>query len=142
VVAAVAAAALAPRIPLAVVGVVGLVATFVALYAVNWSAAEPRSYFALHRPLFGSIGEWVRDGGPTGPAGRLPLATRPVGTHGARVVGRDGERPVVLVPQQGRDLGGYVYFDGDPDAGVRIDLGGRQERLVDGLYLGGGWWWF
>jgi hypothetical protein len=136
--ASVTAAALASRVPLAAVAAVGAVGAALALYAVNWSAIEPRSYFALHRPLFAGAGDWVRDGG----TGSLPLTSRPAGPLGGRVVGRDGERPVVLVPQQGTRDGGYVYFDGDPDAGLRIDLGGRQERLVDGLYLGGGWWWF
>jgi hypothetical protein len=144
--ASVAAAALAPRVPLAAVASVGAVAAAFAVYAANWSAVEPRSYFALHRPLFAGVGEWVRDGGldAAGTEARsLPLTARPVGAHGARVVGRDGERPAVLVAQQGSSGGrGYVYFDGDPDAGVRIALGDRQERLVDGLYLGGGWWWF
>ena len=144
--AVVAAAALAPRVPLAAVASAGAVSAVFAVYAANWSAAEPRSYFALHRPLFADVGDWVRDGGldAAGTGVRsLPLTARPVGPHGARVVGRDGERPAVLVAQQGSAGGrGYVYFDGDPDAGVRVALGDRQERLVDGLYLGGGWWWF
>ena len=144
--AGVTAAALAPRVPLAAVASAGAVGAAFAVYAANWSAVESRSYFALHRPLFADVGEWVRDGGldAAGTEARsLPLTARPVGPQGARVVGRDGERPVVLVAQQGSAGGsGYVYFDGDPDAGVRLLLGDRQERLVDGLYLGGGWWWF
>jgi hypothetical protein len=139
--ATVAATALVPRVPLAAVASSGAVVAAVAVYAANWSAVESRSYFALHRPLFAAVGEWVRDGGPAGTASRtVPFALSPVARNGARVVGRDGERPIVLLPQ--RQTGGYVYFDGDPGADVRIDLGDRQERLVDGLYLGGGWWWF
>jgi hypothetical protein len=141
--AAVVATALAPRVPLTVVASAGAVVAAVAVYAVNWSAVESRTYFALHRPLFAGVGEWVGEGGldGAGTASRtLPVTLRPVGHNGARVVGRDGERPIVLLPQ--RPAEGYVYFDGDPDAGVLVDLGGRQERLVDGLYLGNGWWWF
>jgi hypothetical protein len=143
VVATVAAAALAPRLPLAAVAAAGAVLAAVAVYAANWAAVEPRSYFALHRPLFAGVAGWVRDGAPHAAGEKVPLASRPVAPDGARIVGRDGERPIVALAQQGEPDGGYVYFAGDPDAGVRIDLGGgRQERLVDGLYLGGGWWWF
>jgi hypothetical protein len=143
VVATVAATALAPRLPLAAVAAAGAVLAAVAVYAVNWAAIEPRSYFALHRPLFAGVAGWVRDGAPQEPGAQVPLRSRPVAPDGARIVGRDGERPAVLLPQQGSPDGGYVFFDGDPDATVRVDLGGgRQERLVDGLYLGSGWWWF
>jgi hypothetical protein len=141
--ATVVATALAPRVPLAVVASSGAVVAAVAVYAANWSAVESRSYFALHRPLFAGVGGWVRDGGvaDAGTASRtVPFPLSPVARNGARVVGRDGERLIVLLPQE--RSGGYVYFDGDPGADVRIDLGDRQERLVDGLYLGGGWWWF
>jgi len=141
VLATVAAAALAPRVPLAAVAASGALLAAFAVYAVNWSAVEPRSYFALHRPLFAGVSGWVRDD-QVGTERKIPLHSRPVAPTGARIVGRDGERPIVLLSQQGSPDGGYVYFDGDPDAGVRIVLGDRQERLVDGLYLGGGWWWF
>jgi hypothetical protein len=125
---------------------VGALATALAGYAANWSAFEPRTNFAFHRPAFAHASSQVRAGDvkPDQPAPQsLSWLVSPIAPAGAVVVGRDGDRPVVLLPQRVTGTGafGYVYFDGQPDADLTVEADGRRERLIDGLYLGSGWWW-
>lgn len=39
------------------------------------------------------------------------------------------------------DAGGYVFFDGEPSPGLEVDLFGLRARVVEGINLGGGWWY-
>jgi hypothetical protein len=39
------------------------------------------------------------------------------------------------------DAVGYVYFDGEPDTDLLIDLFGYPVYLADGQSLGDGWWY-
>lgn len=148
VVALVVGAALSRLLPVPAMVAVGAVGALVAAYPANWAGLEPRSYFAAHRVAFGQVGGWVDGGGLTtadadGPGASVPLPWRPLAAGPARVVGRAGDLPAVLLTQAGTggDASGYVYLQGDPPPGLVLDLDGRRVPIFDGLYLGDGWWW-
>lgn len=132
---------LARRWPLVVPVLAGVVVALIAGYLANWSAVEPRSYFATHRPLFLELAEEIDAAGTDG-AVPVPPLSRPIAPQALRVVGSVSDFPAVLVAQPGaRDAAGYVYLAADPPPDFTVDLGGRQVSLFEGLYLGDGWWW-
>src|SRR5918995_6652606 len=119
-------------------------------YFTNWSVLEPRSYYQFHRWGFGQVAELVEEG-ELGAVGdeyygqRLPRYLADLSTNGrAATVARQDGKPVVFLAQfMGipDDAVGYVYFDGEPDTDLLIDLFGYPFYLADGEPLGDGWWY-
>jgi hypothetical protein len=119
-------------------------------YLTNWSVLEPRRYYEFHRWGFGQVAELV-DEGELGALGdeyygqRLPRYLADLSTNGrAATVARQDGKPVVFLAQFigiPDDAVGYVYFDGEPDTDLLIDLFGYPFYLADGEPLGDGWWY-
>ena len=126
----------------------GVLATLLAALLGNWAAIAPHGYFAMHRLAFSQVAQFVRAGHPASAAGAgtesLPALWRPLSATGkAVVVGRNGDRAAVLLPQNPPpgDGTGFVYLYGAAPGTLILDLPGGPVRLVDGTYLGNGWWW-
>lgn len=127
-----------------------LLSGVVFVYFTNWSLLDPRSYYVIHRWGFDHVAELVDQGELGRPGGeyygqQLPRYLADLSTSGrAAVVGRQDGKPVVFLPQfMGipDDAVGFVYFDGQPDSDLLIDLFGHPAYLAEGESLGDGWWY-
>lgn len=138
-----------PRIGMALGVVAAITGGLATVYYTNWAAFEPRSYYALHQRGFAEIAKMVRDGELRTEheyyGRRLPRHLADLSTTGtAAIVGRQDGAPVVFLPQFlgiPDDAIGYVYFEGQPDDALLLDLFGHPFNLTDGERLGDGWWY-
>lgn len=127
-----------------------LISGLVFVYFTNWSPLDPRSYYVIHRWGFAEVADLVHQGELGRPGEeyygqQLPRYLADLSTNGrAATVGRQDGEPVVFLPQfMGipDDAVGYVYFDGQPDSDLVIDLFGYPATLAEGQSLGDGWWY-
>lgn len=127
-----------------------LICGLVFVYFTNWSLVEPRSYYVIHRWGFAEVAEVVQQGELGRPGEgyygqQLPRSLADLSTNGrAATVGRQDGKPVVFLPQLmgiPDDAVGFVYFYGQPDRDLLIDLFGYPAYLAEGESLGDGWWY-
>lgn len=130
-------------------GVAVLVLVPAVLHFTSWALWHPESYYRTHRYAFGTVAErflageigWV-----DGPGERLPLPWRDLSVNGEiERLGLQPGRRMLLLPQARRSYPGvpegFVFHEGRPEPGTRLNIDGRHHDFPAERPLGDGWWY-